>query len=97
MKTFSEFRLDLVEFTVAKREKKTAQERQKQKREYRKNKQKIKRQRMKYQKTAGFKQLQKKGERMASRGLTATARKISVAGGSGAAQRAKEKKDKLKK
>ena len=52
---------------------------------------------MKYQKTAGFKQLQKKGERMASRGLTATGRKISVAGGSGAAQRAKEKKDKLKK
>ena len=36
-------------------------------------------------------------ERMASRGLTATGRKISVAGGSGAAQRAKEKKDKLKK
>ena len=51
----------------------------------------------KYRKTAGFKKLQKKGERMSAKGLTATGKKISVAGGSGAAERQKEKKTELKK
>ena len=97
MKTLAELQSELMEFTVAKREKKTAQEKQKQKREYRKTRQKKKQQMRKYRKTAGFKKLQKRGERMAAKGLTATGKKISVAGGAGAAQRAKEKKTELKK
>ena len=97
MKTFKDFLDDLIEFTVVKREKKTAQEKQKQKKEYRKTRQKKKQQMKKYRKTAGFKKLQKKGERMSAKGLTATGKKISVAGGSGAAQRQKEKKTELKK
>ena len=97
MKSFKDFLDDLIEFTVVKREKKTAQEKQKQKREYRKIRQKKKQQMKKYRKTAGYKKLQAKGKRMGAKGLTATGKKISVAGGSGAAQRAKEKKTELKK
>ena len=97
MKTLAEFQLELMEFTVAKREKVKAADRMKKKREYRKIRQKKKRQMIKYRKTAGFKKLQRKSERMAKRGLTATGKKISVAGGTGSAQRAKEKKTELKK
>ena len=97
MKTFKDFLDDLIEFTVVKRAKKTAQEKQKQKREYRKIRQKKKQQMKKYRKTAGFKKLKVKSDRMAKRGLTATGKKISVAGGTGSAQRAKEKKTELKK
>ena len=97
MKTLAELQSELMEFTVAKREKKTAQEKQKQNREYRKIRQKKKMQMKKYRKTAGFKKLKVKSDRMAKRGLTATGKKISVAGGTGSAQRAKEKKTELKK
>ena len=97
MKTLAEFQSELMEFTVTKRAKKTAQEKQKQKREYRKIRQKKKMQMKKYRKTAGFKKLKVKSDRMAKRGLTATGKKISVAGGTGSAQRAKEKKTELKK
>ena len=51
----------------------------------------------KYRRSSGAKMLQKKGDRMAKQGKTATGRDISVAGGAGAAQRAKERKQELQK
>ena len=97
MKTFKELIDDLVEITVGQREKKTSAEKMKQKREYRKTKVKKKQYMKKYRKSSGAKMLQKKGERLATRGLTATGKQKTVAGGAGAAQRAKEKKEKLQK
>tara|TARA_Y100000296_G_scaffold76546_1_gene97260 strand:- start:31 stop:327 length:297 start_codon:yes stop_codon:yes gene_type:complete len=97
MKTFKELIDDLVEITVGQRVKKTSAEKMKQKQEYRKTKQKKKQYMKKYRRSSGAKMLQKKGERMASRGLTATGKQKTVAGGAGAAQRAKEKKQDLQK
>jgi len=97
MKTFKELIDDLVEITVGTRKKKTGSEKMKQKQEYRKTKQKKKQYMKKYRRSSGAKMLQKKGERLASRGLTATGKQKTVAGGAGAAQRAKEKKEKLQK
>jgi len=97
MKTFKELIDSLVEITVGQREKKTGAEKMKQKQEYRKTKVKKKAYMKKYRKSTGAKMLKKKGERLAKMGKTATGRDVSVAGGSGAAARAKEKKEKLSK
>ena len=97
MKTFKELIDDLIEITVGQREKKTSAEKMKQKQEYRKTKQKKKQYMKKYRRSSGAKMLQKKGERLAGRGLTATGKQKTVAGGAGAAQRAKEKKQELQK
>ena len=97
MKTFTELMDNLVELTVGTRKKKTSGEKQAAKAEYRKNKIKIKARNKKYQRSAGAKLLAKKSERMKKMGKTATGRDITVAGGSGAAQRAKEKKKELQK
>ena len=97
MKTFKELIDSLVEITIGQREKKTSGDRMKAKQEYRKNKQKKKAYMKKYRNTSGAKMLQKKGDRMAKQGKTATGRDISVAGGAGAAQRAKERKQELQK
>ena len=97
MKRFKEFQDELQEFTVGKREKKTASDRMAQKRDYRKNRAKKIQQMKKYRKSAAYKVNQRKSKVMAKRGKTATGRDISVRGGSGAAQRAKEKKAELKK
>ena len=97
MKTFKELIDDLVEITVGQREKKTSAEKMKQKQEYRKTKVKKKAYMKKYRKSSGAKMLQKKGERLKSRGLTATGKQMTVGGGAGAAARAKEKKQKLQK
>ena len=50
-----------------------------------------------YRKTAGYKQLQRKAKIMKKRGKTATGRQISVRGGTGAAQRIRDKKKELRK
>ena len=69
----------------------------KQKQQYRKDKVKIKARNKKYKKTAGAKKLVDIGKRKEKMGLTATGKQKTVAGGAGAAQRAKEKKEKLQK
>ena len=97
MKTFKELIDDLVEITVGQREKKTSGEKMKAKQEYRKTKVKKKAYMKKYRKSSGAKMLAKKGERLAKQGKTATGRDVTVAGGAGAAQRAKEKKQNLQK
>ncbi len=97
MKTFKELIDDLVEITVGQRVKKTSAEKMKQKQEYRKTKQKKKQYMKKYRRSSGAKMLQKKGERLKKMGKTATGRDVTVAGGAGAAQRAKELKQKLSK
>ena len=97
MKTFKELIDSLVELTVATGEKKTSAEKMKQKQEYRKTKVKKKAYMKKYRKSAGAKMLKKKGDRLKKMGKTATGKDISVRGGSGAAQRAKEKKQELQK
>tara|TARA_Y100001951_G_scaffold95623_1_gene93349 strand:- start:306 stop:599 length:294 start_codon:yes stop_codon:yes gene_type:complete len=97
MKTFKDFLEDIIEFTVVKREKKTSAEKMKQKKDYKKNKVKKAAYGKKYRAKASTKMLAKKSERMAKKGQTATGRAISVAGGSGAAQRQKEKKTELAK
>ena len=97
MKTFKDFLDDLIEFTVTKREKKTSAEKMKAKREYKKVRMKKKAYGKKYRAKSCTKMLAKKSARMAKKGQTATGRAISVAGGSGAAKRQKEKKTELKK
>ena len=97
MKTFKELIDSLVEITVGARERKTSGEKMKAKQEYRKTKQKKKQYMKKYRRSSGAKILKKKGERLAKMGKTATGRDISVAGGAGAAQRAKERKQELQK
>ena len=97
MKTFKDFLNDLIEFAVVKREKKTSAEKMKAKKDYKKNRMKKKAYGKKYRAKASTKMLAKKSERMAKKGQTATGRAISVAGGSGAAQRQKEKKTELAK
>ena len=97
MKTFKELIDDLVEITVGQRVKKTSAEKMKQKQEYRKTKQKKKQYMKKYRRSSGAKMLQKKGERLKKMGKTATGRDVTVAGGAGAAERAKELKQKLSK
>ena len=97
MKTFKELIDELVELAVVKRERKTSGEIMKGKQERRKGKMKKAQYMKKYRKSAGAKQLVKKGERMSKQGKTATGKAISVAGGSGAAERQKEKKKALQK
>ena len=102
MKTFSEFKIDILEDDdldekVVKREKRTAQQKRDQKMKYRKNRIKIKMRQKKYKKTSGYKLLQKKKERMKKMGKTATGRDISVAGGSGSEKRRSELQKKLRK
>ena len=94
MKTFSEL---VAELTVGVRDKKTSAEKMAAKREYKKNRAKILQRNKKYKKSARGKMLAKKAERMKSKGKTATGRDISVKGGAGAHQRAKEKKAELRK
>ena len=97
MKTFSEFNEEIQELTIGAREKRTASDRMAQKRDYRKNRaQQIQKMR-RYRKTAGYKQLQRKEKIMNRRGKTATGRKITVRGGTGAAQRIRDKKKELRK
>ena len=97
MKTFKELIDNLVELTVGTRERKTSSELMKGKQERRKDRTKKKQYMKKYRRSAGAKALQRKGERMQKMGKTATGRDISVAGGSGAAQRARERKQELQK
>ena len=97
MKTFSEFNEEIQELTIGAREKKTASDRMAQKRDYRKNRaQQIQKMR-RYRKTAGYKQLKRKEKIMRRRGKTATGRQITVRGGTGAAQRIRDKKKELRK
>ena len=97
MKTFKELIDNLVELTVGTRERKTSGEIMKGKQERRKNKQKKKQYMKKYRRSSGAKMLKKKGDRLAKMGKTATGRDITVQGGAGAAQRAKERKQELQK
>ena len=97
MKRFKEFQDELQEFTVGKREKKTASDRMAQKRDYRKNRTKKIQQMKKYRKSAAYKVNQRKSKMMAKRGKTATGRQISVRGGTGAAQRMRDKRKELQK
>ncbi len=97
MKTFKELIDNLVELTVGTRERKTSGEIMKGKQERRKNKMKKKQYMKKYRRSAGAKALQRKGDRLKKMGKTATGRDITVQGGAGAAQRAKEKKQELQK
>ena len=97
MKTFKELIDDLIEFAVVKREKKTSAEKMKAKKEYKKVRMKKKAYGKKYRAKSCTKMLAKKSARMEKNGQTATGRAISVAGGSGAAQRQKEKKKELAK
>ena len=94
MKTFSEL---VTELTVGVRDKKTSAEKMAAKKAYRKNRTKILQRNKKYKKSARGKLLDKKAKIMAKKGKTATGRDISVKGGSGAQQRAKEKKAELRK
>ena len=97
MKTFSEFNEEIQELTIGARQKRTASDRMAQKRDYRKNRaQQIQKMR-RYRKTAGYKQLQRKSKIMRKRGKTATNRQITVRGGTGAAQRIRDKKKELRK
>ena len=50
-----------------------------------------------YRKSAAYKVNQRKSKMMAKRGKTATGRQISVRGGTGAAQRMRDKKKDLQK
>ena len=97
MKTFKELIDDLIEIAVVKREKKTSAEKMKAKKDYKKIRMKKKAYGKKYRAKSSTKMLAKKSARMAKKGQTATGRAISVAGGSGAAQRQKEKKKELAK
>ena len=51
----------------------------------------------KYRKSAAYKVNQRKSKVMAKRGKTATGRQISVRGGTGAAQRMRDKRKELQK
>jgi len=93
MKTFSEL---VAELTVGVRDKKTSAEKMAAKKEYKKNRVKILQRNKKYKKSARGKMLDKKSKMMAKKGKTATGRDISVKGGAGAQQRAKEKKAELR-
>ena len=95
MKTFKDFLNDIIEFAVVKREKKTSAEKMKAKKDYKKIRMKKKAYGKKYRAKSSTKMLAKKSERMAKKGQTATGRAISVAGGSGAAQRQKDKKKRV--
>ena len=97
MKTFKELIDNLVELTVGTRDRKTSAERMKGKQERRKDKTKKKQYMKKYRRSAGAKALQRKGDRLKKMGKTATGRDITVQGGSGAAQRARERKQELQK
>ena len=97
MKRLKEFQDELQEFTVGKREKKTASDRMAQKRDYRKNRTKKIQQMRRYRKSAAYKVTQRKSKMMAKRGKTATGRQISVRGGTGAAQRMRDKRKELQK
>jgi hypothetical protein len=97
MKTFSEFSEEIQELTIGAREKRTASDRVAQRRDYRKNRAKKIQQMRRYRKTAGYKQLQRKSKIMRKRGKTATNRQITVRGGTGAAQRIRDKKKELRK
>ena len=97
MKTFKELIDNLVELTVGTRERKTSAERMKGKQERRKNRMKKKQYMKKYRRSSGAKALQRKGDRLKKMGKTATGRDITVQGGAGASQRAKEKKQELQK
>ena len=97
MKTFSEFSEEIQELTIGAREKRTASDRVAQRRDYRKNRAKKIQQMRRYRKTAGYKQLQRKSKIMRKRGKTATNRQITVRGGTGTAQRIRDKKKELRK
>ena len=95
MKTFKELIDNLVELTVGTRERKTSGELMKGKQDRRKDRMKKKQYMKKYRRSAGAKALQRKGDRLKKMGKTATGRAITVQGGSGAAQRARESKPAL--
>ena len=97
MKTFKELIDSLVEITVGQREKKTTGELQKDRAERRKGKAKkkayMKKYRTKHNKPGDI----AKRKRMAAQGKTETGKQKTVRGGAGAAERAKELKQKLTK
>ena len=97
MKTFSEFNEEIQELTIGARQKRTASDRMAQKRDYRKNRAKKIQQMRRYRKSAAYKVNQRKSKMMAKRGKTATGRQISVRGGTGAAQRMRDKRKELQK
>ena len=97
MKTFKELMNDLEELAVVKRERKTSGEIMKGRQERRKGKMKKKQYMAKYRRSAGAKALSRKSERMSKQGKTATGKAISVAGGSGASEKQREKKKELQK
>ena len=97
MKKFKELQDELQELTVNVRDRKTATDRMAQKRDYRKDRAKKIQQMRRYRKSAAYKVTQRKSKMMAKRGKTATGRQISVRGGTGAAQRMRDKRKDLQK
>ena len=102
MKTFTEFKNDILidedlDEKVVKRAKVSAADKRDQKMNYRKNKNKIKMRQKKYQKSSGFKMLQKKKAKMKKMGKTATGRDISVKGGYGSEKKRSELQKNLRK
>ena len=97
MKTFKELIDDLVELTVGTREKKTSGELTKDRAKRRQGKAAKKSYMKDYRRKHNKKSDKDLEKRMAARGLTKGGGQKTVKGGSGAAQRAKELKQKLQK
>ena len=97
MKKFKELQDELQELTVNVRDRKTATDKMAQKRDYRKDRAKKIQQMRRYRKSAAYKVTQRKSKMMAKRGKAATGRQISVRGGTGAAQRMRDKRKELQK
>ena len=97
MKKFKELQDELQELTITARDRRTATDKMAQKRDYRKDRAKKIQQMRRYRKSAAYKVNQRKSKMMAKRGKTATGRNISVRGGTGAAQRMRDKRKELQK
>ena len=97
MKKFKELQDELQELTITARDRRTATDKIAQKRDYRKDRAKKIQQMRRYRKSAAYKVNQRKSKMMAKRGKTATGRQISVRGGTGAAQRMRDKRKELQK
>ena len=97
MKKFKELQDELQELTITARDRRTATDKMAQKRDYRKDRAKKIQQMRRYRKSAAYKVNQRKSKMMAKRGKTATGRQISVRGGTGAAQRMRDKRKDLQK
>ena len=97
MKKFKELQDELQELTITARDRRTATDKMAQKRDYRKDRAKKIQQMRRYRKSAAYKVNQRKSKMMAKRGKTATGRQISVRGGTGAAQRMRDKRKEVQK